>query len=77
VLEAGTSVDGVRVDGAPGYWISGRPHFVLVVDSQGNIVEDDVRLAGNVLLWERGDVTLRLEAAVTKEEAVRIAESVG
>jgi hypothetical protein len=36
---------------------------------------EQVRLAGNVLLWERGTRTLRLEADISKEEALRIAES--
>jgi hypothetical protein len=38
---------------------------------------EQVRLAGNVLLWERGTRTLRLEADVSKAEALAIAASVG
>jgi hypothetical protein len=33
------------------------------------------RLPGQTLLWEQGDVALRLEANVKKEQAIRIAES--
>jgi uncharacterized protein DUF4367 len=35
-----------------------------------------VRLAGNTLLWERGALTLRLEADINEEEALKIARSV-
>ena len=38
---------------------------------------EQVRLVGNVLLWERGTRTLRLEADITKEKALQIAASVG
>jgi len=34
------------------------------------------RLPGQILLWEQGGVSLRLEANVKKEQAIRIAESV-
>jgi hypothetical protein len=50
----GTTVRYVRVDGAPGVWISGAPHVVLGP-------ELPPRLAGNVLVWVRGAVTYRLE----------------
>jgi hypothetical protein len=30
-------------------------------------------MAGNVLLWTHGDVTLRLEGRLTRAEAVRLA----
>jgi hypothetical protein len=38
---------------------------------------EQVRLAGNVLLWELGTRTFRLEADVPKAEALRIARSMG
>jgi hypothetical protein len=39
-------------------------------------VPETIRLAGNVLLWERGELTLRIESGLTKEGAVRVAASV-
>ena len=33
------------------------------------------RLAGNTLLWERQSLTLRLEAAIDRDTALRIATS--
>ena len=35
--------------------------------------QDTLRLAGNTLVWEQDGVTMRLEAQVTKEQALRIA----
>ena len=73
-LDAGTRLETVTVAGAPGYWLSGRPHRLFYTDAQGN--GHALRLAGNVLLWQRGGVTLRLEAALSKGAALRIAASV-
>jgi len=77
VVGPGTRVETVMVHGARAFWLEGEPHFLAFLDEEGEVIEDRARLAGNVLLWERGDLTLRIEAAITREEAIRIAESVG
>jgi hypothetical protein len=68
-------VEFVEVGGEPAYWFSGEPHFFTYRDSAGNLQEERTRLAGNTLIWQRGDLTLRLEGQLSKEEALRIAES--
>jgi hypothetical protein len=68
-------VEEVTVGGEPGYWFSGEPHFFTYVDARGGFREERTRLAGNTLIWQRGDLTLRLEGQLPKEEAIRIAES--
>jgi hypothetical protein len=75
-VAAGTQIDSVRVDGEPGYFLSGNPHDFSYFDRRGEYREEIVRLAGNVLLWERGLLTLRLEADIKEEEALKIARSV-
>ncbi len=75
VLSAGTRIQAAQVDGFPAYWIEGAPHAFLYRDPDGDIVEETVRLADNVLLWEQGDITFRLESALSLDEAIRIAES--
>jgi hypothetical protein len=61
-----SELERVSVDGDPGYW-----------SAAGRIPSaTDLRLPGNVLLWEKRGVALRLVAEVQKEQAVRIAESV-
>jgi hypothetical protein len=71
----GQTIGTVRVAGEPGYWLQGA-HFFSYLDRHGDIQSEQVRLAGNVLLWERGSLTLRLEADLSKTEALQIARSV-
>ena len=72
----GTRIEEVTIAGDRGVWLEGEPHAFVYRDAQGEIREAALRLAGNTLLWERGALTLRLEGARTKEEALRIARSV-
>lgn len=67
-------VERVSVGRAPGLWIQGG-HHVFFLGPDGEVRDETVRLAGNVLLWQVGDVTYRLEAQVPRDEAIRIAAS--
>jgi hypothetical protein len=68
-------VEAVTVGGEPGYFFRGEPHFFSYRDGAGQFREERTRLAGNTLIWQRGELTLRLEGELSKEEALRIAES--
>jgi hypothetical protein len=70
-----TTIKRVRVGGAPGAWIAGRPHGAVFADANGVIRQDRTRLAGNVLVWERDGLVLRLEGARTLAGALRVARS--
>src|SRR2546422_968134 len=59
-LSFGAKIERVRVDDSPGFWVEGG-HGVTYLDRDGNVVGDDLRLAGSVLLWQRGTLTLRIE----------------
>ncbi|MGH2746850.1 MAG: hypothetical protein ACRDKB_02850 [Actinomycetota bacterium] len=72
----GGRVRPVEVAGAPGFWITGAPHEVYFVAPDGEVRADTVRLAANVLLWERDGVSLRLESDLSLKRALRIAHSV-
>jgi hypothetical protein len=62
----GSEFERVRVNGGPGYWsATGRIPSAMAP-----------RLSGNVLLWEKRDLALRLEANLSKKQALRVAESV-
>jgi hypothetical protein len=63
-----TTVEPVRIDEErEGLWLAGGEHVV-------RFVETPPRLAGNVLLWEHGGVTYRLEGKrLTKERALELA----
>jgi hypothetical protein len=68
-------VELVGIGTAQGAWIP-RPHPVHYVDRNGRTQEESARLAGRTLVWEAGGVTYRLEGELSRDEAVRIAESI-
>ena len=72
---SGGHVEQVTVAGEPGYWLSGPPHFVTFRDANGLPGSEETRLAGNVLLWQHGKLTLRLEGELSEQQALRIAAS--
>ena len=74
-LGPGARLEAVVVDGDRGFWIEGQAHLFFYRDEHGQFREETFRLAANTLLWERGDLTLRLEGALSKDEALRIATS--
>jgi hypothetical protein len=74
-VAAGTRIESVTVDGEQGYFLSGDPHDFAYYDRTGMFRQELVRLAGTTLLWERGPLTLRLEAEVSKADALKIARS--
>lgn len=59
-------------DGLFGLWVPG-PHELVLPDADGSAVGG--RSAGNTLLWEQDGLTIRIETALTKAEAVAIAET--
>jgi hypothetical protein len=76
-VEAGTRVESLSVDGEPGLYLSGAPHVFGYLDENGNYQVETLRLVGNVLLWERAPLTLRLEGDIPKDVALQIARSTG
>jgi hypothetical protein len=74
-LGPGTTAETVSVNGARGIWIAGEPHVLMYRDRDGQVQGYTPRLATNTLLWRQGDLLLRLEAHITKADALRIASS--
>ena len=70
-----TSVRAVEVGGAIGLWIDGAPHVISYEDAAGNRVEEETRLAGNVLMWESDGVTHRIETTAGLQTTLRLAGS--
>jgi len=70
-----THVDRFRMDGAEAIWVSGARHFFGYVDANGQSRAAQLYLAGNVLIWQRGSLTLRLEGKVSRAEAMRLVRS--
>jgi hypothetical protein len=73
--QPGTTYEPVIVEGAQGFWVSGEPHVIAYLEADGDIRNETVRLAGNVLLWESNGVTYRIESTLSKSDALAIAES--
>lgn len=71
----GTQIEQVAVDGSTGFFLVGEPHLVLLLDANGQVVEESARLAKNVLIWESGGVAYRLEGDFGKNHALRLADS--
>jgi hypothetical protein len=73
VIDGDTQVERVNI-GDAGAWFQG-PHVVMFQDRDGRFRESHARLARNTLVWQLGDITLRLEGGLTKDEALRIART--
>jgi hypothetical protein len=65
----------VPIEGDEGVWIGGKLHIMYFIDRTGRPQLDTIRLAGNVLLWQRGAVMVRIEGRISMERAIAIAQS--
>lgn len=74
-IPPGTKLERLALGRDRALWIQGETHQYSYADRTGQIRTDSVRTAGDVLLWRRGDLLLRLEGARSKREALRIARS--
>lgn len=75
MVDVGTSVERLTVDGNRALWLEGGPHFVVFRTDSGEMGEDMGRLAGNTLLVEHGTKLVRIEGEIDRERAIEIAES--
>jgi hypothetical protein len=73
LLTGVSTIEEVTVGSSFGFWVEG-PHTIEYRDD-GSVGLDQVRLAANTLIWEQDGVTIRLESALSKSEALSIAES--
>jgi hypothetical protein len=73
-IDPSDDVQRVEVRGALGFWVDG-PHQIIYQDIDGIVHEEQARLSGNVLAWEEGGVTHRIETTESLEEALALAES--
>jgi len=68
----GVGVERLVVNGHEAAWV-GRPHPLLLLDENGEAVEQ--RLASRTLLVYEGRVTVRVESVLSRERAVAVATS--
>jgi hypothetical protein len=69
------SIEELTVGGEPAAWIEGAEHFFFYRGPKGRILENELRLAQNVLLMQRGPLLIRLEGAFDRDRALEIAAS--
>jgi hypothetical protein len=70
----GVVIDSVETGDSVGLWISGSPHEIRMSTGDGQFTEVPL-LAQQTLLWTNGRITYRLEGALSKDDAIRIAQS--
>lgn len=70
-----TSVEWVRVGDREAIWIRGT-HTLTYFDHQFGFREQTIRIRGNVLVWTRGQLTLRLEGDFTRAQAIALAKTI-
>lgn len=76
IVSGGTVIQETQVKGQRALWLSGAPHLLVYLDPSGRTqFESERSVSANTLAWEIGNVTYRLETNLSKEEAIRIAES--
>ncbi len=68
----GTTLQETSVNGDPGWWIAGEAHMIYV-EIHGNGQPVTLRMAANTLIWEHAGVTYRIESALSRADAFRIA----
>ncbi len=68
-------VEETRVAGSRGWWVTGRPHSLVYIDERGEAVEETRRVVGDVLIWQRGEITLRIESALGRDATIELAEA--
>jgi hypothetical protein len=71
----GASLEELSVDGEPAAWIEGAEHFFFYRGPNREVIEDELRLAQNVLLMQRGPLLVRLEGAFDRDRGLEIAAS--
>lgn len=62
----------VIVQGRTGLWISGEPHQVMYESPDGSVVVE--RVARDTLVWQDGDVLLRVEGFAELSDALAFVE---
>jgi hypothetical protein len=70
-----TSIEPLTIRGERAVWLEGAAHFFFYRGPDGDIVDDELRIAQNVLLLERGPLLVRLEGALDLPRALQIAGS--
>jgi len=75
-LDPTAHAESAAVLGHEAFWITGDPHEIGYLTQDNRYLTDSVRRAGDVLIWEDGGITFRIEGLHDRAEAEAIAASV-
>ena len=64
------------MNGRPGLWLEGGPHTLTYLGRDLGFRERTVLIHGNVLLWLRDGITMRLEGKSDTRAGASIARSI-
>jgi hypothetical protein len=76
MLGGSSRVTKLRVGAQPAVLVTGQPHLVFLFLDGNETDQTHFRLAGNVLLWQRKALIVRIEGDLPAAELVRIARSI-
>jgi len=75
MISSGTVVEPVQLEDGTAYWISGDPHVFFYMSPDGEHIDEGRRWVGDALIWQRDEMTYRIETSLGKDAAIQIAES--
>jgi len=71
-----TKVTHLRIEGGQALLLTGAPHRFFFFLRQGQFEQAPMRIAGTVLLWQRGALLVRIEGKLTRSTLLAIARSI-
>ena len=70
-----TNAERVHIGSSNGVFLSGGDHALFYLDRNGRYVTSPGRLVGNALIFQRGDLTIRIEAQLPRAQMLQVASS--
>jgi hypothetical protein len=70
----GAQAEPLEVRGVDGLWVSGAPHQLVYEEPGGDVVQS--RMSADTLVWQEGDVIVRIEGDIGRQRALELAAAV-
>lgn len=74
-IAAATKATPLEIDGRPALLLSGHPHLMVIFRAGDRLDQTYSRLVGTTLLWQRGDLLVRVEGDLPRARLIAIARS--